>query len=569
MADQTNAEAFIAAADKVTAAAAVLPDPSLSAQERADRIAGTLAALAGQDGSGWLTGVLEAIQAAGPPADTTSSTMAGDPTITCSDGSKVSIPAPEVGSLNKVTDTSTDFFPSGPGASIFKFIFNALADVAAGFAIFGQIGAIQSRELINGFNAIRPTATISPEVAADMAERNKLPYKVAEAEAKAGGIGPERFKVMVDSAGEPYGIVQALSLLRRGLIDESAFATIVAESRVYTKYICDLEKLAHETMSGADAIESYIKGVPVTLADFTNEGLTPSDTSSEEALRNEFFAAMFRRAGGLPHQWELLKQGAGDAIGVQRATALEAHGLITHDQLLQIIARSRINPIFNYAAVQGNAKWFASFQVGKMLSTGGAKPEQATQWLLQDGYPADQVAAFVAAYGGEKAAKARAETEAQLATAYEAGLITQTDFEDGLKSLGYPAGALPGIEKTIRARRVLAQQLAAVNRVRASYLARHIDWTKAHADLISLGVDPAVVNHYGTIWPIELDSEVKALTPSQLGSLVREGREGKAAAIAMWEQMGYSATEADLMYRHYAPTADSLKRGAISPDAPP
>lgn len=450
-----------------------------------------------------------------------------------------------------------------------KFFINLMATVASIFSTFFQLGSIQSRELLDQFEATRQTQLLSPAELADMVERNILKEHDAAKEAAGAGLNAERFHNLVLDTGEPPGIVEMLALYRRGLITEARLFQAVAYSRVRTEYFCDILNLAHETMSGADAIESYIKGVPVDDATFTTNGLTPPAGADAVEMRNAFFKKMFERAGGLPSQWDVLKTGAGDAIGVQRAAALEAHGLITHDEFVTIINRSRINPIFNYAAELGNAKWFATFQIGKMLSTGGATPAQGTQWLLQDGYPADQVAAFVAAYSGEKTLKAKQETESQLMVAYEAGLIDQSQLETGLKALGYHDASLPAIEQTITARRKLQAELSAITKIRTSYLARHITLAQVHSELMQLGVQPAVIKDYLHIWPIERGSQVKEVTPSQIGSLVHQGRIGKAEALSHWEAMGYSADQAELVYLHYAPTAESLKRGAIANGAPP
>jgi hypothetical protein len=449
-----------------------------------------------------------------------------------------------------------------------KFFINLMASIGSVLSTFFQLATIQSRELLDQFNATRQTQLLSPADLADMVERNILAEPDAAKEAAGSGVNAERFHNLVLDTGEPPGIVQMLSLLRRGLITEEHFFQAVAYSRVRTEYFCDLVNLANETMSGADAIESYIKGVPVTVDDFAAENLTVDTSPHAAPLNDQFFAAMFRRAGGLPSQWNLLKDSAGDAIGVQRAASLEAHGLISKAQFEDIIKRSRINPIFTYAALLGNKKWFSSFQIGAIVTADPALAPQATQWLIQDGYPVDQAKALVAAKAGGKVAKPKSETEAQLMAAYEAGIVHKPDFETGMTHLGYPAAAITAIEQSIEARRVLAADLAAIAKVRASYLARHIAWPKAHAELMQLQIDPVVILHYQTIWSTELASQVKGITPSQLGSLVRKGREGKAAAIAIWQTMGYSPLEADLMYKEYAPTPASLKSGMIAPNAP-
>ncbi len=580
MTDTTNADALINAAQQVSDAAAQLAPGAVSPEDQATKLAATFQALGTANGTSALIDTLNSLSGVDPLGFTADLSSAGQPVIKCPDGSEFIPPTPDIGSLNKIGDTKTDFFPKGPGSEIFKFIFNIMADIAAGFSIFGSIGTIQARELINGFQAVRPTVPISPADAADMVERNKLPKNVAQQEAAMSGVGPERFEAMIKAAGEPIGIMQQLELLRRDFWDKDKLYEGVAESRVYTKYFCDLLNLVYETMSAADAVEGFIKGVVIKPVHFTENNLTPPNiaaphrptnptpaeqTAYENAveaydtkLSYEFFASMFRRAGGMPQQWDILHQAAGDAIGVERAAALEAHGKISLPMLKQVIKRSRINPIFESLGLLGNDKWFSAFQIGSILTSHPELAPQALQWLIEDGYPEDQAKAYVTAKSGVKAGKLKAETEAQILSTYQAGFIGQDQALKELTALGYPAAVAKAAMATHDARRVVAMQDAVIGRIRNAFLNGRHDIHWARTELVKLGVAAEAIKHYLAIWTVEEETQDKTVTASQVGRLFHMGRIGTAEAKKEWAAMGYSPHDVHYLEQEYLPTARSL-----------
>lgn len=555
---QANVETIKAVADQMATPATSAPDT------RAVNWLTMVSELAKNYGPGLIQ-----TQLAADPAPAPRVILPGDPIdppgqLICPDGTTLAVPPPVIGGLNRVTDTSRDFFPAGALGAVEAFFVNIMADIAAALTVFGQVGAIQARELVNGFNAIRPTVAISPEVAADMVERNILPKAVALEEAKAGGVGPDRFDALIDESGEPPGIMQMIELLRRDLIGEERFYQAVAYSRTKTEYICDLLNLRYETMSAADAVESYIKGIPIKPNDFVTQGLTPPAGADEQKLRYEFYAAMFRRGGGLPSQWDLMWQAAGDAIGVAKSASLLAHGEITEAEWNLIVGRSRINPLFYDVAKKENIKYFSAFQVGAIVEADPSLAPQATTWLLQDGYPRDQVVAYIAAKAGGKVAKPRNETATMVEAAYEAGIIDHGGALTELQTLGYHAAEADLILRNVEARRELAIRKAAISRVRAAFLARHIDVPTATTDLTDLKVAEDVIPEYIRAWRIERETQTRQLTLGQVGSLVHKNRIGKAAAIDAWVDMGFTAGDAEMLWEDYRPTEASIRNNVPS-----
>lgn len=77
---------------------------------------------------------------------------------------------------------------------------------------------------------------LSAATAVEAAIRERVPYSQAESLAAEQGVSPENFKVWYDTVGRAMGIMEALTLLNRGVITESDFREVVARSDVRTEY---------------------------------------------------------------------------------------------------------------------------------------------------------------------------------------------------------------------------------------------------------------------------------------------------------------------------------------------
>ena len=410
--------------------------------------------------------------------------------------------------------------------------------IGAAIALLPALGAIDVQPLVNKQWATYPTRPLSPPDLADMVERNIVGQAWAEGEAMKSGIPPNDFDLLVKDTGEPYGIEQALSLLRRGVISEERFTEVLYYSRVRNEFLPDVIALAHDTMTQGDAIEGALKGV--------------LDTGAA--------ADLFSRAGGLPEQFQTLLDIAGNPIGVESALNLWNHGLIDEAQVTQIILHSRINPIFEQVAKLQRFRFLAPYQIVQAVKAGTATVAQATEWLLAEGYPHDQVTAVLTANAGTATVKAKEASESQVAEMYEAGAITQADALARLAALGYGTAEGAFILSVYDEKRKLSMIQSAVGQVRKVYLAGRIDDTTAGNLLNQLGVDPEAQTIYLTVWKVEAQSELRELTAAQIGSMFKKGLFTEAQAIARWESMGYDAADAQLLSANYG--------GTPPPDSP-
>lgn len=411
----------------------------------------------------------------------------------------------------------------------FDVLLQIIGFIGAAISGLFVLGPIELQQIKNKLYADYQDVPLSPADLADMVERNIVGQDWAEGEAAKSGISANLFDLMVKDTGEPYGVDQALSLLRRGIIDVSRFTEILYYSRIRNEFLPDVLALAHDTMTQGDAVTGALKGV----------------------LDHGTAGDLFARAGGLPEQFETLLEIAGNPIGVEAANVLFNHGLISDAELTQVILHSRINPQFEPMAKLLRFRYLSAFQIVNAVKAGSATAQQGIDWLIAEGYPTDQVTAVVHGAAVGKVQAHKDITEAQIATMYEAGAISKPDAEQRLEHLGYAAGEVDFILSIYDERRHLTMIQGAINQVRKVFLARRIDDTTASNLLDKLGVDPGARDTYITVWQVEQASELRELTAPQIGAMLKKGLFTDDQAVTRWEEMGYSAEDAALLLGNY------------------
>ena len=441
-----------------------------------------------------------------------------------------------------------------------------------------------TQDSVNYIMSKYPKIPLSPAVLADMSIRQlTIPADASGldaglvAEASLSGIDPARFAAMSLDTGESYGIEEALALWHRGTylvgpvvnanspaglptytsganlgqtygIPEAELKKVIYYSRVRDEFIPDLLELSWHSMTDADAINTLVKG----KAD------------------HDLALSLFEAAGGMPEQFDLLYAASGDSIGVEKAVSLWKHGIIDQATLQQIIDQSRINPAFYDVAKLTNTKWLPAYQLEKVAAAGIIDTATLTKWLEEEGYPADQAAAFATMSSAGTVHAAKAETEGMILADFEAQIITQAEATTALKNLGYTATAIPYILDTFTARRVIGMRNAAITRLRTSYVDRLIDETETRTELGKLGMPTAAIDQFVTAWQIEQATSVKRLSAAQVGHLVEYGFIDPTNATERWVQMGYPAGEASLLLNIYVPASKApLQQPPATTTVPP
>ncbi len=427
------------------------------------------------------------------------------------------------------------------------WLIQLIGAVGGAISILPALGQVDVQVLLNKYWAQYPTRPLSPADLADMVERNIVGQGWAEDEAKKSGVHPNDFDLLVKDTGEPYGIEEALSLLRRGIIDEQRFTDILYYSRVRNEFLPDILNLQWDTMTAGDAVEGALKGV----------------------LSNGEAQDLFGKAGGLTSQFQTLLAIAGNPIGVEAALGLWNHGFIDESQVTQVILHSRINPAFEPMAKLLRHRFLAPYQVVQAVKAGTATVAQATEWLLADGYPADQVAAVLTANAKGATAAAKEISETQIAYMYEMGAIDKSEAEARLEALGYHADEVDFILSVYDEKRHVQLIATAIAQIKKVYLAGRIDGPTAGTQLDALGVDPNTKPTLLTVWEVEKMSELRELTPAQIGGMYKKGLMDDAGALARFTSMGYTNDDAALLLANYGGPPPAGSPAAVAAAAQP
>lgn len=407
-------------------------------------------------------------------------------------------------------------------ANILQVMIEAIAIPMAAIKILTAAGQIEAQADINAIRAQFPEVPLDPAVLADLVERNIAPMEWAAKEALKSSIDGDNFAKMVLVTGEPPGLMQMLNLWRRDLLDTPELERMIAYSRVRTEWTEYIELLAHDTMSQGEALEAAVKGV-----------LTP-----------EVAKDLFEKAGGLPEQFQTLLDTSGNAIGIQEVEKLWLHGNATSEDVHRVILHSRVNPMFEELASKLYHHYLTGFQIRTIVADGGATPEQATQWLIEEGYPPDQAASFVKAVAHGSAKKVHDISEAQILELYQSHFIGAEEAKTMLTHLGYPDSVQTYLLEILDARRSLAALNQGVTYVRKAYLAGRINENQAQTELGALEVPNHAITAYLAAWKVEKASEFKTLTWAQIGAAFKKGFITQEDALARYKAMGYDDADA-------------------------
>jgi hypothetical protein len=404
-----------------------------------------------------------------------------------------------------------------------------IALVAMAYQVVSQLVQVFIRPIINHLNALDPDVALSPADAADGVIRGRWDSGTAYGQAASWGVSSTVFDMMVALVGEPPPLDEMRALWKRGVIDEATVEEMFKFSRAVDDFFPQWLLAAEETMSTADAIVCALKGV------------IPADSAR----------VLFGQAGGMDEQWQWLLDATGDAIGVTEAAMLFNHQLITADQLKQVILHSRINPIFEPMAVLQRFHYLQVFQIAEALKNGTATPDQATSWMSQEGYPADQIAAFVGSASAAATGKAKNLAESQVTALYEAGAITGPQATAELADLGYQETEAQFILAVHDAQNAVRMTNAVVTKVRRDYVQGGSDAGEAASQLRELGFSESSIKQYQQLWDVEKSTTVKELTTSELGAAARQGAMTWTQLQTKLEDNGYSPEDAAILVFHY------------------
>lgn len=343
--------------------------------------------------------------------------------------------------------------------------------------------------------------------------------------AKQLGLSEADMAVLVQNTGEPPGLMQLLEAYRRQFIDQERLAHGIKQSRVRDEWIDVVEKLRYAPMPTADAITALVRGY----------------IGPEEARQ------IADQNGLIPSQFDTLWHAHGRPIADGQALELYNRGLMTAEQVKQVVRESDVKDEYVDSVLQLHLKLLPYFEVKAILAAGVRSKEWGVEQLVKQGYSTDEADAVAAASTAPKTAALKTITETQIMELYENRDISAEQARELLKNIGYEKDETNYILDAIEAKASLAEQTKAVNAVRATYLVDRITLDDARNQLDALGVQSGRRDMLLKDWQTERAGIVKVPTEGQFASAVYYDIVTYEYAEGRLKAMGYSDDDARLL----------------------
>lgn len=400
----------------------------------------------------------------------------------------------------------------------------------------GKIETAHFREwmLLNGYksadiDALLPLVQniVSPADAALALLRGNMSRAEALKVAHDAGLSDSDFDVLVNNTGEPLGLMQLLEAFRRGFISEDRLKTGILQSRVRDEWIDTAVKLRYTPMSTADAVSSVVQG-----------------HQSMEAAK-----AVADQNGLEPGAFDILYQTAGEPLSRTEMEELFNRGLVTEDQVKQALSESRVKNKYTDLAFQLHTKLLPIRNLSEAVEFGTLTLAQGVAEAMKQGYSQQDATALIQAASARKLQTYRHQVVTAVEALYVDNAISETDAMSVAASMGFDDAEAKAVFAGAEYKRMAKMVSAAIGAIRSKYVARHIDDSTASGLLDGLGVPSSQRDQEMALWTLERQANVRLLTPAQVIKANKLGLLPDADALSYLENLGYSATDADLLMK--------------------
>jgi hypothetical protein len=362
---------------------------------------------------------------------------------------------------------------------------------------------------------------------AAMANRNIVTDDEGRALAGLTGYTPEDFDRFNLLGGEPPDLTAVILAWQRGVIGESDVDRAIVQGPIRKEWIPVVKQLRWSPLPVTEAADAVNQG-HLDLAKATA-------IAAQSGLRPEDFAVIVNNAGIPPGPMEAL-----DWVN---------RGLITEAEFRTAFLESRIKNkyIDPYLASRHHPLTLAEIRM--LYSRGVMDEAAATTRLMQRGYAAADAVFIIAGAHAEKSAATRNLNQSQVVALYEDRAIDEPTAAGMLDQLGYDATEVGWLLALADARRGKRFADAVISRVRAAYVAWHLDDTEATSTLDALAVPATQRDDLLVLWGLERDAVRTGLSTAQIQTAHRKGLLDDDGATLRLRQRGYSAEDAAILIK--------------------
>ncbi len=132
----------------------------------------------------------------------------------------------------------------------------------------------------------------------------------------------------------------------------------------------------------------------------------------------------------------------------------------------------------------------------------------------------------------------------QLGSEFEAGFLTEQEYNAELDELGFSAVDAARYRRLADSRRVARARDQTLSTIRSAFVGHRLQEAEARAALDATRVQPAARDRLWQEWQSQRASNTKVLTPTQIRKLYSNSVLSEAEALAELSFRGYNAKEA-------------------------
>lgn len=414
-----------------------------------------------------------------------------------------------------------------------------LAKIAL-YQLVGQLlgAALQPyfRALEYKVNEATPNAVLTPDELASAVVRGFMDGQSAEFQATESGINAERFRTLVQLAGQALPPEAAAVALRRGIIPEDGgdadsvgFRQAIAQGNLANKWADVIKALSTEIPSPGLALNALLEG------------------QIEEGEARRLYALF----GGDPDYFTL---------------AFHTNGSSPTPVELGVLANRRIIPwdgtgpdvvSYEQGFLEGpwRNKWLQPFKdlakyripprsVTAMVRNGALTDEQALQHYRDYGLTAEDAAAMLHEAHSDKTSAAHTLARSTIEALYEDRVIDRPTAIEFLVSEKYSERDADYLLQVVDLRREQQAITAAIARIRSLYTSYKITPETVAHTLTTLGIAKGQQDDLIAIWNLERVANQKELTPAQIEGAHFYKVIDQDAAMQLLVQAGYTPHDA-------------------------
>lgn len=408
---------------------------------------------------------------------------------------------------------------------VVDFLLNIILTVAGAAANAGAITQPYVQRAVNASWKRHPDRPLDPEELAVAVVKGWRAFDEAYDGAAESGISEADFETLVDSTGEPPGVMDMLAMHRRGIIDQATLLKGIRESRLKLEWAAPVEAYAYGPPSAASAILGAVQN---HLDDATARKIVQQN-------------------GIAPENYDWLYQNAGRPPGVMQMIDAMHRGAFGWDVVDQAIRESDIKNKYIPAYHSLGEHLLPQKTVVAGVHQGVITDAKALELLLKLGISPENAGYLIQEGHNNKTAAHKQLSVSQISIAYEEGALSRDQARTHLIDLNYQSADADFVLDLVDIKWAQALHSATITRIRSLYLGHHLDRSTASADLDSAGVTPAHRDAYLRLWDIVRTTPTRTLTEAQLASAYKKGLITEQVFRSRLTAMGYPEADVDLL----------------------